>query len=117
MKILMADDSEVTRDLMRTFLQEMGHQVVGEAENGREAVKIFTELKPDLMLLDLVMPGKTGLEALQEIRAIDPAARVIMVTAVQQDGINQELLAKGAIAILSKPFSYPEFAEVLKRFA
>jgi two-component system chemotaxis response regulator CheY len=118
MKILIADDNELTRDLMRAFLQEVGgHEIVGEAENGAEAVKSFAELKPDLVLMDLVMPVKTGLEALQDIRAIDPKARIVMVTAVQQDGINQELLAKGAIAILRKPFSYPEFAEALKRLA
>jgi two-component system chemotaxis response regulator CheY len=63
------------------------------------------------------MPGKTGLEALQEIRAVNPAARVVMVTAVQQDGINQTLLEKGATAVLNKPFTYSEFEEVMKGFA
>ena len=117
MKILMVDDSDITRELMRTFLQDMGHQVVGEAENGNEAVEAFTNLKPDLVLMDLVMPGKTGLEALQEIIAADPSAKVVMVTAVQQDAMSQELLAKGAIAVLRKPFSYPELEEALKPFS
>ncbi|HAH32544.1 MAG TPA: hypothetical protein DCL44_09560 [Elusimicrobia bacterium] len=117
MKILMVDDSDVTRDLMRVFLEDMGHQIVGEAENGKNAIKFFTEMRPDLVLLDLVMPGKTGLEVLEEIRVIDPAAKVIMVTAVEQDGIDKELLEKGAMAILRKPFSYSEFNEVLKKLA
>ena len=117
MKILMVDDSDITRELMKTFLQDMGHQVVGEAENGKEAVEAYAKLKPDLVLMDLVMPGKTGLEALQEIIAADPSAKVVMVTAVQQDAMSQELLSKGAIAVLRKPFSYPELAEVLKPFS
>ncbi len=117
MKILIADDNEITRDLMRTFLQDMKHQIVGEAENGNEAVQAYSAHKPDLVLMDLVMPAKTGLEALQEILAADPAAKVIMVTAVQQEGMIQELLSKGAIAVLRKPFSYPELVEVLKKFS
>lgn len=116
MKIIMVDDNEITRDLMKTLLLQMGHEVLGEAENGNEAVKLFTQTRPDLVLLDLIMPGKTGLEVLEEIRAIDPAAKVVMVTAVQQDAITQNLLDKGAVAILNKPFSYAEFQEVLKRF-
>ncbi|HAT71949.1 MAG TPA: two-component system response regulator [Elusimicrobia bacterium] len=117
MKIIIVDDNEITRDLMKTLLPSMGHQVVGEACNGNDAAGVFAELRPDLVLLDLVMPGKTGLEALKEILAIDPAAKVIMVTAVQQDGISRELLAAGAMAILNKPFSYAEFEQVLKRFS
>lgn len=101
---------------MKAILQTMEHQVLGEADNGNDAVKIFAELRPELVLLDLIMPGKNGLEVLEEIRAIDPAVKVIMVTAVQQDGIIQQLLDKGAVAVLHKPFSYSEFEEVLKRF-
>jgi two-component system chemotaxis response regulator CheY len=117
MKILIADDNDVIRDLLKAFLPEMGHQIVGEAENGAEAVRLFQELRPDLVLLDLVMPVKTGREALEEIRAISPAARVLMVTAVRQDAMDRELLAKGASAMLYKPFSCLELEEALKRFA
>lgn len=117
MKVIIVDDNDMTRDLMNALLKQMGHEVLGEADNGTNAAKLFKELQPDLVLLDLIMPGKTGLEVLKEIRGIDPAARVIMVTAVQQEAITQDLLDKGAIAVLSKPFSYQEFESVLKRFA
>jgi two-component system chemotaxis response regulator CheY len=87
--------------------------VVGEAENGDEAVKVFAEQKPELVMLDMIMPGKTGLETLQEIRVLDPKAKVVMVTAVQQEALTQELLAKGALAILHKPFMYGDLEAVL----
>lgn len=116
MKVLIVDDNEVTRDLERTLLQEMGNQVVGESDNGTKAAGLFAGLGPELVLLDMVMPGKSGLEVLKEIRALDAGARVVMVTAVQQDVITSQLLAAGAAAVLNKPFSYEELEEVLKKF-
>lgn len=115
MKVLIVDDNTLTRDMIKDILLEMSHQVVGEAGNFDEAVKAFKELSPELVLLDLIMPGKTGLEVLEELRLINPAAKVIMVTAVQQDEINKKLFEKGATAILHKPFSYAELEAVLKQ--
>lgn len=96
------------------LLSEMGHQVAGEAEDGREALKVFSSVKPDLVLLDLIMPGKSGLETLQEIKAADPSAKVVMLTAVQQETMTKELLEKGALAVLHKPFMYGELEAVIK---
>lgn len=115
MKVLIVDDNILTRDMIKDILQDMSHQVVGEAGNFDEAVKTFRELSPELVLLDLIMPGKTGLEVLEELKLINPAAKVIMVTAVQQDEINKKLFEKGAAAILHKPFSYDELEAVLKQ--
>lgn len=115
MKILVVDDNLLTRSMIKDLLSEMGHQVVGEAEDGDEAISLYKEHKPELVLLDLIMPGKTGLETLQEIKAMDPAARVIMVTAVQQEDMSKELLQSGAAAILHKPFMYSELEEALKK--
>lgn len=117
MKVLIVDDNVMTRSMIKDLLTEMKHVVVGEAENGDEAIKVFTELKPELVLLDLIMPGKTGMEVLVELKAINPAAKVVMVTAVQQDIISQQLMDKGATAILHKPFLYEELEEVLKKVA
>ncbi len=114
MKILVVDDNLLTRSMIRDLLSEMGHEVVGEAENGDEAIRLFRELEPDLTLLDMIMPGKTGLETLQEIKAMDQAARVIMVTAVQQESLSTQLLTAGAAAVLHKPFMYGDLEEVLK---
>ena len=115
MKVLLVDDNAMTREMMKDLLTEMGHEVVGEAGDGEEAIKIFTELRPELVLLDMIMPVKTGLQALPELKAINPAAKIVMVTAVQQETINQELMDKGATAILHKPFMYEELEALLKQ--
>lgn len=115
MKVLIVDDNALTRDMIKDILLDMSHQVVGEAENGDLAIEAYKQLKPELVLLDLIMPGKTGLEVLEILRGIDPLAKVVMVTAVQQDEINKKLFEKGATAILHKPFSYSELEDVLKQ--
>ncbi|MDA8131789.1 MAG: response regulator [Elusimicrobia bacterium] len=114
MKILVVDDNLLTRSMIKDLLSEMGHEIVGEAENGDEAVRLFKELRPELTLLDMIMPGKSGLETLQEIKASDQAAKVVMVTAVQQESLSSQLLSSGAAAVLHKPFMYGDLEEVLK---
>jgi len=115
MKILIVDDNASTREMVRLILQRTGHEVAGEADNGESALKAFKELRPDLVLLDIIMPGKSGLEVLGEIRAIDPAAKVIMLTAVDQDEVNAQLASKGAAGIIYKPFSYDDFEKAFKK--
>jgi two-component system chemotaxis response regulator CheY len=117
MKVLIVDDNTLTRAMIKDLITEMGQQVVTEAENGDEAVKAYSKARPDLVLMDLIMPGKSGLDALKEIKAMDPSAKVIMVTAVQQDSISRQLLESGASGILHKPFMYSELEAVLKQYA
>lgn len=109
MNILIVDDNDEIRTLMRALLEKLGHTVVGEAGDGDEAVKAFLELRPDVVLLDIIMPGKSGMEVLEEIRALEPEAKVFMVTAVEQDTINRRLLLVGAAGIIYKPFSSDDF--------
>jgi len=115
MRVLIADDNGMMREVQRMFLEQARHEVVAEAADGAEAVKFFTEHRPDLVLLDLVMPGTTGLEALEKIRALDPAAKVIMVTAIEQDAMDKKILGLGAAAILRKPFSSEELEAAMQR--
>ncbi|HOI42675.1 MAG TPA: response regulator [Elusimicrobiales bacterium] len=117
MRILIVDDSEVTRTMMNDFLTAMGHVVVGEGEDGVEGVRLFSETSPDLVLMDMIMPRKNGMEALSEIKELSPQAKVVMVTAVQQEALSGQLLEKGAAAVLSKPFVYGELEAVLKKLA
>ena len=117
MKVLIVDDNELMRSTIGALLTEMGHEVVGEAEEATGALESFSALKPELVFLDLVMPGKSGVEILGEIRAIDPKAKVVIVTAVEQTGIDKNLLKQGATAIIRKPFSYEEFKESVNRIA
>ncbi len=109
MKVLIVDDSADIRSLIRVILESKGHTVAGEAEDGPSALKAFAELRPELVLLDIIMPGMSGVEVLEGIRKLDPEARVIMVTAVEQDRVNRRLLLLGASGIIYKPFAPGDF--------
>ncbi|OGS52636.1 MAG: hypothetical protein A3J79_13535 [Elusimicrobia bacterium RIFOXYB2_FULL_62_6] len=114
MKILIADDNAGIREMLKLVLQSLGHEVVGEADNGEAAIKAFRELRPEVVMLDIIMPGKTGLAALDEIRALDPAAKVVMLTAVDQDDVNLRVADKGAVMIY-KPFSSLDIEKAFNR--
>jgi len=80
-RVLLADDSEFMRGYIRLILDKAGHEVVGEAKDGLECIEMYEDLRPDLVLLDHLMPKVQGLETLQSIRKIDPCARILMVSA------------------------------------
>jgi two-component system, chemotaxis family, chemotaxis protein CheY len=101
--ILIADDAAFMRMRCGKMLQQNGFDVI-EAENGREAVDKYTAHKPDGVLLDITMPELDGLSALKEIRALDPDARVAMVTAIGQQQVVMEALQAGAKDFVVKPF-------------
>jgi two-component system chemotaxis response regulator CheY len=100
--ILVVDDAAFMRMRMSKILTEAGYQVV-QAENGLEAVEKYQSEKPDAVLMDITMPEMDGLTALKEIRALDPAARVAMVTALGQQQIVLEAVKSGAKDFLVKP--------------
>lgn len=114
MKVLIVDDNDGIREMVRLVLRSLGHEVVGEAADGEAALKAFRELRPEAVLLDMIMPGKTGLDVLDEIRAMDASVKVIMLTAVDQDDVNTRIAGKGA-AIVYKPFSCADIEKAFKR--
>ena len=103
-RILVVDDAAFMRKMVGDALAKGGHEVVGEAGNGVEAVARFQELKPDLMTLDITMPDKDGLTALAEIVAADPSARVVMCSALGQEAKVLEAIKLGAKDFVVKPF-------------
>ena len=102
-RILVVDDAAFMRLRACKVLQDNGHEVL-QAENGADAVRQYAIHRPDAVLLDITMPEMDGLEALKEIRKIDPAARVAMVTAMGQQAIVMEALRAGAKDFILKPF-------------
>lgn len=114
MKVLLVEDNALTRYTIKSLLEKLGHEVVGEAEDGASAVKCFGELKPDVVFLDLILPGKSGVEILEDLRALDPKVRVVVITAVEQDEIDRRLSDTGVSAILRKPFSFDDFRTLMK---
>src|SRR3954453_22698429 len=103
-RILVVDDAAFMRKMVSDALTKGGHEVVGEAGNGVEAVSRFQELKPELTTLDITMPEKDGLAALKEIISIDPTARVIMCSALGQESKVLESIKLGARDFVVKPF-------------
>ncbi len=103
-RVLVVDDAMFMRKMVSDALTKGGHEVVGEAQNGIEAVKFFQELKPELTTLDITMPEKDGLEALKEIMALDPSAKVIMCSALGQESKVLESIKAGAKDFVVKPF-------------
>ncbi len=102
-RILIADDAAFMRMRCGRMLTEEGHEVL-EAENGREAVNKYQQHKPDCVLMDITMPELDGLGALREIKALDPNAKVAMVTALGQQQVVMEALQAGAKDFVVKPF-------------
>ena len=103
-RVLVVDDAAFMRKMVSDALVKGGHEVVGEAGNGVEAIARFQELKPDLMTLDITMPEKDGLAALAEIVGADPSARVVMCSALGQESKVLEAIKLGAKDFVVKPF-------------
>lgn len=103
MDVLIADDSQFMRRLLRVILEE-DHHVVGEAENGVEAIELYDEQGPDLVIMGVVMPIRDGIEATEEITDADPSAKVVMCTSVGQERKMESALQAGAEGYITKPF-------------
>jgi DNA-binding NarL/FixJ family response regulator len=103
LRILIADDHEVARKGVRALLEEhAGWEVCGEAKDGREAVELATQLKPDISLLDIGMPNLNGLDAARQILAVSPDARILILTIHDSEQVVREVLAAGARGFLLK---------------
>ncbi len=102
-KILIVDDAEFLRVRISKMLGGEGFEIL-EAENGARAVEMYKAAQPDLVLMDITMPEMDGLTALKEIRAYDPKARVIMLTALGQESVVLEAIKSGARDFIVKPF-------------
>ena len=103
-RVLVVDDAAFMRKMVSDALVKAGHEVVGEANNGVEAVASYQALKPELTTLDITMPEKDGLAALGEIMALDPTAKVIMCSALGQESKVLESIKLGAKDFVVKPF-------------
>ncbi len=103
-RVLVVDDAAFMRKMVTDALTKGGHEVVGEAANGVEAVERYKELAPEVTTLDITMPEKDGLSALQDILALDPSARVVMCSALGQESKVLEAIKSGAKDFVVKPF-------------
>jgi two-component system chemotaxis response regulator CheY len=113
--VLIADDAAFMRMMIKNILTDAGYEIVGEAENGAVAVTKYRELKPDLTTMDITMPEMDGLAALKEIRSGDPAARVVMCSAMGQQSMVIESIQAGARDFIVKPFQPDRVLEAVQK--
>jgi len=117
-RILIVDDALFMRKMLEDILKQEGYEVCGEAENGKEAVEKYKQLKPDVVTMDIVMPKMEeidGIGAVREIIKLDPKAKVIIVSAMGQHALVVEAIQAGAKDFIVKPFQPLRVKEAIKR--
>ncbi|WP_208560881.1 response regulator [Marinilactibacillus kalidii] len=114
-RVLIVDDAAFMRIKLKDILEKNGYEVAAEAQNGVEAVEKFKEAKPDLVTMDITMPEKDGVEALKEIKALDPSAVVLMCSAMGQQSMVMDAIRAGAIDFIVKPFDTERVIKALDK--
>ncbi len=103
-RVLVADDASFMRQMIREIIEAEGHEVVGEASDGDEVIEEFKRLQPDVTTMDIVMPRRSGIDAVKAIIELDAGACVVMCSALGQETLVQEAMAAGARDFIVKPF-------------
>jgi len=114
-KILIVDDASFMRLNLKNILEGGGYEVVGEATNGDEAVKLYRETEPDLVTMDITMPEKDGITAMKEILESDPKALVLIISAMGQEAYIKKAIVAGAKHFIVKPFKKDNVLKVIEK--
>lgn len=114
-KILVADDAMFMRNALKVIMEDNGFEVVAMVDNGRDAVQMARELKPDIVTMDITMPELNGIEALKAIKETNSEIVVIMLTAVSGDIAIRECIENGADNFVVKPFREEKLVEILMK--
>jgi two-component system, chemotaxis family, chemotaxis protein CheY len=114
--VMIADDSIFTRNFVKKLVIEAGAEEVIEAKDGREAIEKYEETKPELVLMDIMMPNVNGLEAIRTILEKHADAKIVMYTASNQEMVIKEALNNGALDFLPKPMSPEALSAVVKKY-
>jgi two-component system, chemotaxis family, chemotaxis protein CheY len=113
--VLICDDAIFMRTMVGDILTQAGFEIVGEAETGKQAVERYKALRPDLVTMDIVMPDMGGIDAVREITAFDPGAKVLMCSAMGQQSLVVEAIQAGAKDFVVKPFQPSRVLEAVQR--
>ncbi len=114
MRLLVVDDAPQMLKAFRDILESQGCEVF-EAENGEDALLKYAELKPDIVLMDILMPKLDGISATKRIMEDDPNARIIVISAVGKSGLEEECLVAGAKQFIVKPFKIKELLNSINK--
>lgn len=112
--VLIVDDIPYVRKTLKQILTSRGFSVVGEAENGSDALQLYQDTQPDFVLMDLVMPVQNGVEATKNILKLDPNAKIIILSAMMQESLVTEAILAGAKDYVVKPFQTEEIFKVIQ---
>ena len=115
LNILIVDDSNVVRTIMRSVFEKLGHNIVAEANNGKEAIELFFEHSPDLITMDIAMPGMNGVDAIEKIKKVNKKVKVIMITAHGQKDLVVDAIKKGASNYILKPITAEKIKGSIKK--
>lgn len=115
-RFMVADDAPFVRELLKGAFQSFGCVCVGEAENGHEALEVFQKTLPDLVLLDLVMPLKSGLDVANEMKDVWPESILIACTSLDQEPLLKKALSMGFNGFLVKPFTKNDLQDIMKTY-
>jgi len=115
--LLVTDDAAIIREMIKDLATQAGWTVVGEAGNGQEAIQRYAELRPSAVTLDLVMPEYDGLHALHGIMHINPQAKILVISALEQKSILKDAFKAGATDFVVKPFSRQTLLSALEQLA
>ncbi len=115
LKVLICDDSMFVRRKMKDSLSALGVTKIFEASDGEKAVVKYAESNPDIVFMDIVMPVKTGVDALKDIKSIDPDAKVIMASSVGTQKNLKEAISEGAFDFLQKPINERDLLKMLEK--
>jgi len=113
--VLICDDAVVMRMMIKSILTKAGYEVVGEAENGAVAVEMYRDLEPALVTMDMIMPELDGINAVKQIIANDPGARIVMCTSMGQQQLVVDAIKAGAKGFVTKPFQPPKLLEAVEK--
>lgn len=113
--VLIVDDASFMRHTIKKMLDKSEFQVIGEAENGMNALIKYQELKPDVVTMDITMPEVDGISAVQLIKKFDPAAKILMMSAMGQEDYVRDAIVAGARGFLVKPFKQEDVIRALQR--
>ena len=112
---LVVDDVGFVRKTLTKILTDSNYQVIGEAEDGHTAVQLYKKLQPDVVTMDVVMPQMSGIEATRKIVQMDKGARIVIISAMEQESIIMEAINAGARDYVLKPFTVEDIVKTLER--
>ncbi len=114
-RVLLVDDASFMRMMLKNILVGSGYEVAGEAENGAKAIEQYKALKPDLVIMDIIMPEMGGIDAVREIIKVSPSAKILMCSSMGQQSLVVEAIQAGAKDFIVKPFQPSNVLEAVKK--